>query len=190
MEALNAHVRCLEETGVQVLDVRRSNSVIGKFYLDAVFEGDSLVLKFEDPQHDVLQVMQGHINTSTTNRQQQEVTTGSKQLLNTKRQQQEATTGSSKRQQLLNTLGGENFKSPLQGNNTGQSVMTSTSVMNGDSHYAIQPAEYAEKNKLSFLEGCVIEKVTRHRHQDGKGCEDIRKAIHQLEMLLSLSYGK
>lgn len=185
MEALNAHVRCLEETGVQVLGVRRSNSVIGKFYLDAVFEGDSLVLNFEDPQH----VMQGHINTSTTKRQEA-TTTGSQQLLNTKRQQQEATTGSSKRQQLLNTLGGENFKSPLQGNNTGQSVMTSTSVTNGDSHYAIQPAEYAEKNKLSFLEGCVIEKVTRHRHQDGKGCEDIRKAIHQLKMLLSLSYGK
>ena len=39
----------------------------------------------------------------------------------------------------------------------------------------IQPAVFSEKNKLSFLEGCVVKRVT------GEGADDIRKAIHELQ---------
>jgi hypothetical protein len=59
----------------------------------------------------------------------------------------------------------------------------------GGSHYkdmAIQPVEYIEKNRLSYLEGCVVKYVSRHR-QKGKD-QDLRKAIHCLELLLELEY--
>lgn len=62
----------------------------------------------------------------------------------------------------------------------------------GGSHYkdcAIQPAMFCEKNRLGFLESCVVKRVTRHRHCTGKGAEDIQKAIHELELVLELVYG-
>jgi len=60
----------------------------------------------------------------------------------------------------------------------------------GGSHYktcVIQPAIYCEKNGLSYLESCVVKRVTRHRRETGKGAEDLKKAIHELQLLLELS---
>lgn len=59
----------------------------------------------------------------------------------------------------------------------------------GGSHYKdckIQPVEFIHANGLNFLEGCVIKRVCRHRRKNG--AEDIRKAIHELELLLALEY--
>lgn len=59
----------------------------------------------------------------------------------------------------------------------------------GGQHYknlAIQPAEYCQKNRLSYCESSVIQYVTRHREKNG--AEDIKKAIHCLELLLELEY--
>lgn len=59
----------------------------------------------------------------------------------------------------------------------------------GGSHYkdcAIQPVEFITANRLTFLEGCVIKRVCRHRRK--AGAEDIRKAIHELELILALEY--
>jgi len=59
----------------------------------------------------------------------------------------------------------------------------------GGTHYkdfAIQPVEFITANKLSFLEGCVIKRVCRHRSKNG--AEDNRKAIHELELILQLEY--
>ena len=59
----------------------------------------------------------------------------------------------------------------------------------GGSHYKdmpIQPVEYAQRNKLNFIEGCVIKYVSRHRSKNG--AEDIEKAIHFLNLLLELEY--
>jgi hypothetical protein len=47
---------------------------------------------------------------------------------------------------------------------------------------AIQPAEYIMRNGIRFAEGCVIKYVSRWR--DKGGVEDLRKAIHFLEMLI------
>lgn len=55
----------------------------------------------------------------------------------------------------------------------------------GGSHYkklAIQPTEYAIKNGLGFAEGNVIKYVTRYK--DKNGVEDLKKALHYLEMLI------
>lgn len=60
------------------------------------------------------------------------------------------------------------------------------------SHYkdcAIQPIQFIEANRVPFLEGCVIKRVIRHSREGGKGEQDIRKAIHELQLLLQLRYG-
>ena len=59
----------------------------------------------------------------------------------------------------------------------------------GGSHYkeyAIQPVEFIHANKLPFLEACVLKRICRHRRKNG--AEDIRKAIHELELILELDY--
>ena len=59
----------------------------------------------------------------------------------------------------------------------------------GGNHYkklAIQPIEYCQKNELNYCESNVIKYVTRHKFKNGK--EDIKKAIHNLELLLELDY--
>lgn len=59
----------------------------------------------------------------------------------------------------------------------------------GGSHYkdcAIQPVEFIHANKLPFLEACVVKRICRHRRKNG--AQDIRKAIHELELILALDY--
>jgi hypothetical protein len=59
----------------------------------------------------------------------------------------------------------------------------------GGSHYKnmpIQPAHFIRANNIPFHEGCVIEYVCRHRLKNG--ADDIRKAIHFMEMILEEDY--
>lgn len=61
----------------------------------------------------------------------------------------------------------------------------------GGSHYkdcTIQPIQFIEANRMEFLEGCVVKRVTRHDKPTGKGRQDIEKAIHELQLLLELRY--
>ena len=63
----------------------------------------------------------------------------------------------------------------------------------GGSHYKdckIQPIEFIEANALPFLEACVVKRVTRHSKPSGKGKQDIEKAIHELQLLMELRYGR
>ena len=57
------------------------------------------------------------------------------------------------------------------------------------SHYkdkGIQPVVYILANNLGFCEGNALKYITRHRQKGG--ADDIRKAIHYLELLLELEY--
>jgi glucose-6-phosphate dehydrogenase assembly protein OpcA len=66
---------------------------------------------------------------------------------------------------------------------------TALSTQVGGDHYkslAIQPAEYAQKNGLGYCEGLALKYITRHKAKHG--AEDIRKAIHCLELLLEIEY--
>jgi hypothetical protein len=59
----------------------------------------------------------------------------------------------------------------------------------GGTHYkekGIQPIEYANANDLSFFQGNVVKYVTRYK--DKKGVEDVKKAIHYLQMILEFEY--
>lgn len=50
--------------------------------------------------------------------------------------------------------------------------------------YKIQPIEYAMANGLNYCQANVIKYTTRYR--DKGGIEDLRKAIHNLEILIEL----
>jgi len=70
-------------------------------------------------------------------------------------------------------------------------MMSALNEQEGGSHYkdfVIQPVEYIHANRLSYLEGNVVKYVTRHRKKGG--VDDIRKAIHYLELIIELEYGK
>jgi hypothetical protein len=59
----------------------------------------------------------------------------------------------------------------------------------GGDHYKdfpIQPVEFIHANDIPFLEASVIKRCVRHRLKGG--AEDIRKAIHELELILQLEY--
>ena len=59
----------------------------------------------------------------------------------------------------------------------------------GGKHYKnmkIQPAEFINENKLPFAEGNAIKYICRHSTK-GKE-EDVKKAIHYLEMILERDY--
>lgn len=59
------------------------------------------------------------------------------------------------------------------------------------SHYknmVIQPVTFIERNQIPFLEGCVIKRMCRHSSK--AKAEDLRKAIHEITLLLELRYGE
>ena len=59
----------------------------------------------------------------------------------------------------------------------------------GGSHYKkfkIQPAEFINENQLLFAEGNAIKYICRHSAKWKE--EDIKKAIHYLEMILERDY--
>ena len=51
---------------------------------------------------------------------------------------------------------------------------------------AIQPADFINKNKLLFAEGNAIKYICRHQSK-GK-LQDIKKAMHYLEMIIERDY--
>jgi hypothetical protein len=58
----------------------------------------------------------------------------------------------------------------------------------GGTHYknmAIQPAEYAEKNGLSLLEGNVVKYITRWKLK-GQPLSDLEKAKHCIDLLIEI----
>jgi len=58
----------------------------------------------------------------------------------------------------------------------------------GGTHYknmAIQPAEYAEKNGLSLLEGNVVKYISRWKLK-GTPLADLLKAKHCIDLLIEL----
>ena len=59
----------------------------------------------------------------------------------------------------------------------------------GGSHYKsmkIQPSKFINDNKLLFAEGNAIKYICRHAHKGGR--EDLKKAIHYIEMIIERDY--
>lgn len=67
--------------------------------------------------------------------------------------------------------------------------MSALDKQEGGQHYksfAIQPIEFIHANGIPYMEANVIKYVCRHR--DKNGVQDLRKAIHYLELLIDLQY--
>lgn len=59
----------------------------------------------------------------------------------------------------------------------------------GGNHYKdlkIQPIEYIMANNLNYCQGNAIKYVTRYKAKNG--LEDLKKAIHNIEILIQLEY--
>ncbi len=59
----------------------------------------------------------------------------------------------------------------------------------GGNHYkdfAIQPAEYIQKNNLNWCQGNAVKYVTRYKSKNG--LEDLKKAKHYIDMLIDFEY--
>jgi hypothetical protein len=66
-----------------------------------------------------------------------------------------------------------------------------TETQIGGSHYKdmpIQPAEYILKNGIPWAEGCAIAYLSRWRQKGG--IQDLKKAIHTIELLIESEGGK
>ena len=64
-------------------------------------------------------------------------------------------------------------------------------VQVGGNHYktlAIQPAEFCQRNKIPFCEATAIKYLCRHKSKGG--IEDLRKAIHFIELAIEMEYGE
>ena len=67
--------------------------------------------------------------------------------------------------------------------------MSSYKKQIGGSHYKnmkIQPSKFINDNNLLFEEGNAIKYICRHAHKGGK--EDLKKAIHYIEMIIERVY--
>ena len=59
----------------------------------------------------------------------------------------------------------------------------------GGNHYSnfkIQPSEFINANNLRFAEGNAIKYICRHKYKGKK--EDLKKAIHYIEMIMERDY--
>ena len=66
-------------------------------------------------------------------------------------------------------------------------LLDALNVQVGGNHYKkykIQPIEYAMANDLNYCQANAVKYTTRYR--DKGGVEDLRKAIHNLEILIEL----
>jgi len=72
----------------------------------------------------------------------------------------------------------------------GMSYKSLNKQIQGDHYqdFKIQPAEFINQNRLLFAEGNAIKYICRHSKK-GKQ-DDIKKAIHYLEMILERDYGE
>ena len=82
----------------------------------------------------------------------------------------------------------------MLGNNKNGSVLLFGAAFEkqvGGSHYMkqeAQPVHYAEANGFGYCESNALKYLSRHRQPTGKGQEDLEKAIHSLEMAISIYY--
>ena len=92
---------------------------------------------------------------------------------------------------LQNIVGAEGEITMGKATDTSTEGPGALDVQVGGDHYkgcTIQPVEYIEANRLAFLEGCIVKRITRHNKPTGKGRQDIEKIMHECALILELRY--
>lgn len=68
--------------------------------------------------------------------------------------------------------------------------MSALDIQVAGSHYKgkrIQPVEYIAANNLTFLEGCIVKRITRWRDKPAnKRFEDLEKIKHEVDLLIEM----
>jgi hypothetical protein len=67
--------------------------------------------------------------------------------------------------------------------------MSALNHQEGGDHYKrhkIQPIDFIYDNEIGFIEGNIIKYVMRHKHKNG--LEDLKKALHYLQILIEKEY--
>jgi hypothetical protein len=66
-------------------------------------------------------------------------------------------------------------------------VATPMEIQIAGNHYKgkkIQPVEYIHANNLTFLEGCIVKRITRWRDKDG--FQDLEKIKHEVDLMIEM----
>jgi hypothetical protein len=67
---------------------------------------------------------------------------------------------------------------------------SSLNIQVAGNHYKdkkIQPVEYIHANKLNFLEGCIVKRITRWRDKPAEyRFQDLEKIKHEIDLLIEL----
>lgn len=69
--------------------------------------------------------------------------------------------------------------------------MTANNFQVGGDYYIkmkIQPMEYSMKNNLDACQHTIVKYISRFR--DKNGIDDLKKAIHCIELLMEFEYGE
>jgi hypothetical protein len=72
-----------------------------------------------------------------------------------------------------------------------RAILKATDKQIGGKHYKeykIQPIEFIVKNKLSFIQGCVIKYICRFENKNG--IEDLEKMKHYCDLQIQLLQNK
>lgn len=68
--------------------------------------------------------------------------------------------------------------------------MSALDIQVAGDHYKgkrIQPVEYIAANNLTFLEGCIVKRITRWRDKPAsKRFEDLEKIKHEVDLLIEM----
>ena len=70
-------------------------------------------------------------------------------------------------------------------------VKSALDTQEGGDHYKrlkIQPVEFIEKNRLSFLEGCIVKRISRYRTKFNgeEALKDLNKIKHEVDLLIDI----
>lgn len=72
------------------------------------------------------------------------------------------------------------IKAPLEAHTATERATERQIGGNHYTHFKIQPIEFITKNKLSFIQGCIIKYICRFENKNG--VEDLDKIIHYCEL--------
>ena len=67
--------------------------------------------------------------------------------------------------------------------------MSAFNQQQGGDHYqkfAIQPAQFIQKNNLNWCQGNIVKYACRYK--DKNGLEDLKKIMHYVDMLIEMEY--
>ena len=71
----------------------------------------------------------------------------------------------------------------------GKEKMKALDTQVGGNHYKqfnVEPIVFITKNKLSYLQGCIIKRICRYNLKGGKGLEDLEKIKHEIDLIIDL----